>query len=428
MRPILLALFTCIMFIVGCVDSGSDSESVSGSGSFSREKARFDVEINRTLTALANHVFVVNHSSFLEQVQVLEGAVDQYCSDLGSSSESSSRFSAQSAWQAAIAIWQRILAAQFGPATENGDLLSGRIYSWPDQVSTCTLDRHIVLGQEADYDITSGPRQARGLDALEYLLYNTNLAHTCSSFIPETQSWNALTESERQVQRCAFARLAVEDLVSNADSLNRAWQSYQINFSQAGSEESDFDSATTALNEVTDALFYLDTIVKDRKLAAVLGLNNTRGSCSNTTCVELRESPWSEVSLQAIQNNLLGFKQVFIASLSAQNNNVFEQVGFDYQLAIRNFPDLSQVIISQVDEAIALIDGLDQTLNAYVTDIEDAGLSAACVNASTNVAVSAGLEVCALHGMVKLITDKLKTDFLTLMTLSLPERVEGDND
>ncbi len=432
----IFALSASVFSLAGCLVDDSTSTSSNTSPitttetDTSRALSNSDTALLRTLEALANNVFTPNFTQFETDTQQLQTAVTNYCAALETASETSALESAQAGWSQALSTWQRISAAKVEPITDNGNRLGGRIYSWPDAVSTCTLDTQVVRSQVSGYDIETAPRQGRGLDALEYLLFNSNLNSTCSTLISETLTWNALTDVEKRAQRCDYATQITEDLNNNATALTQAWDVYKTNLTQPGTDR--FETASQALNQITDALFFLDTETKDRKLASVLGFANGRGTCGNTTCPELRESPWSDNALQNVRDNLLGFRQVFIASLTAQAANASDQVGFDYQLAVRNFPDLATTLLTRTDEAIAIIDtyvtNTGQSLTTALNTIESNNLSSACVNASSNRTVSAGTEVCALHGTLKSITDLLKTDFLTLMTLSLPERVEGDND
>lgn len=391
----------------------------------------------RTLIGLSDDVLIPGYQALFNNAQELQSNIEAYCNAIGTDEETTELTTAQSAWKATMQDLQKTLALQIGPITDNSNRLGGRIYSWPDAVSTCTIDRQIMLGEAVDYTFDTAPRQTRGLDALEYLLFNDNLAHTCSSLIPETTDWNARTELDRKQARCNFATIIATDLTSNAAEVIADWNSgYADNFKNAGSANSDFANINSALNTVTDALFFLDKEVKDRKLGSLLGFSNNSGdTCSNNVCPELVESPWSGNALNNLAANLNGFRSAFTATTNGQtssNINDFEQwQGFDYILAVRNFPDLSETILANTDRAIELIEQAKQTpltdqLNAL--NASDAQYQA-CINAASNSSTTtAGLELCTAHGVIKSITDLLKNDFLILMTLSLPERVEGDSD
>lgn len=424
-----------LSFLSGCLVDDTKEASVESPPTVNddNELSSSDTALVRTLSALSTNIFSQNITQLQTDNTLLTTAVNQYCSALATNSTetASALQEAQAAWSRMMSTWQRLSAAPIEPITDNGNRLGGRIYSWPDQVSTCTLDTQIVIAQTADnYDISSAPRQSRGLDALEYLLFNPDLTSTCPTLIPETNIWNALSEDDKRTQRCDYALLIANDLTTHTDELSESWQSYQPNFTEFGSNAR-FEDPSAAVNQITDALFYLDTETKDRKLAAVLGIENGRGTCGNNACPEFIESPWSNSALTHIRDNLLGFRQAFIATLTPRATSAGEQVGFDYQLTIRNFPDLAETLLQRTDVVIDFLNDYSRTFDAAIANLDNT----ACLNASSNpgeqfegLNATDGTELCALHGILKSITDLLKTDFLTLMTLSLPERVEGDND
>lgn len=418
----------CVMTMSGClVDSSTDPSAFSTSGlesGVSPEQGasasgatRYESVLQRTLIAL-NGIIKRRLEQFVVDATALHESIDLAC-DAGGIDQST-----QDRWLDAMSTWQQILSVQIGPMVDNGSSLVARVYSWPDQVSTCTVDRQVVMSQLQGISMASAPRQGRGLDALEYLLFSTELEHTCSAFISETENWNQLLLDERIQQRCDYSKQVALDLSSNAQLLLDQWVKFESNLVDIPNSQL-YQNADDAINTVTDALFFIDEQVKDRKLGEILGLASA-GQCQGV-CPEGVESPLSDSGLIHIQNNLIGFKQAFIAA-ETQAQAISDQLGFDFHLAVRNFPEVAESLLSLTDQAIALSGELDRPLSEYVSEIESQDLFAACINASSNRSSSAGVEVCALHGMIKGITDIMRTDFLTLMSLTLPQRVEGDND
>lgn len=404
----------------------------------------------RTLSATATGVVLPTYTDFANAAAELasdSGALAQYCDAIGTADESNALSGARSAHQNVFGLWQQAEAFLIGPVTDNSNNIRNRLYSWPDFVSTCTVDRNVVLAQDGNYNIDTAPRQGLGLDTLEYLLYATTVDHTCPSQITETQSWNLLGETDRKTTRCAYARLVAQDLLNTANNLVAEWDTagndYATALSESGfSESGAFDSQADALNALSDALFYLEKEVKDRKLGVPLGLHN---DCLSTTCPEAVESSLSNQGLAHIRQNILGFKALFLASRTTDistnpisTNPIstklsFEEIsGFNYILATRNFVDVSDDIINRTDAALARIDHYTGTLNGAITAVSDSDVHANCVNASTSPDITldpdSPLNLCALHGTLKGITDQLRGNFLTIVSLALPQRVEGDSD
>jgi len=126
-------------------------------------------------------------------------------------------------------------------------------------------------------------------------------------------------------------------------------------------------------DEVFAALFYLDSVTKDLKLGG-----------------ELEHEP-SGIAAQAVQANLEGFRAGFTGG---------EGYGFDDWLAEVGHADLADQILAETDEAIATA--------AATASLED------------------GTE--QLFAEVKDVTDLLKGDMVTVLTLTIPDEASGDND
>lgn len=250
------------------------------------------------------------------------------------------------------------------------------------------------------YDISRRTAPRRGLDALEYLLFNDNLNHSCSADRLAPAGWNERPEQERKVARCQFAVEVAKDLESSAQELNQAWQG-ENGYAQAlKSADSDlFEDEQAAINRITDAMFYVDSITKDAKLAAPIGLQNN--SCGNAACVQDIESRLSANSINNIKNNLIGLQKLFIAGDE-------ENAGFDDFLVEVDAAELATTMKQDIQNAIDAADNFSVTLEQAVTANPE--------------------QVQALHQAVKTVTDNLKSVFITYLALELPQTSAGDAD
>ena len=163
-----LLVLSAAFALQGCVSSGGDD------GDQNRETdSSADADYREIFAAVADNVFIPSYQAFADATQSWNeagNAIATYCAAIDGANESATLEAAQSNWRDAMAQWQQIEAYQFGPITDNASNLRNRIYSWPEFISTCTIDQQVVAADaDASYDISTAANQARGLDTLEYL-------------------------------------------------------------------------------------------------------------------------------------------------------------------------------------------------------------------------------------------------------------------
>ena len=200
--------------------------------------------------------------------------------------------------------------------------------------------------------------------------------------------------------RSAATSVVAADVAVQGKDLHAAWQSgFAAELADAGASGSGFGSEQIALNAVSDGLFYLEREVKDLKLGKPLGLYE----CTEASCPEAVESQYALVSREHVVNNLKGFQRIY-AGCEASGG-----VGFDDLLRSLGAGSLADRMETDLAAAIG-------TAEAFPTSDLRAGLA------------KHRTEFVALHAAVKKLTDELKTDFVTVLDLELPNIVEGDND
>lgn len=366
-------------------------------------------EFNRKalLTDVTDDVIVPTINSFVSVSEQQKLATEQMCQAItdDSADKTDKVSAAKQAWRDAMDVWQQLEVMQIGPVLTNDATLRNKIYSWP-VVNTCTVDQDVgyfEAGEFAgrDYDITNRTHTRRGLDALEYLLFAPSLNHSCSSDSLAPDSWDQRSEQERELARCLYAEEVAKDISNSANELLNEWQGdngYALTLKNAADGET-FDDEQDAINRITDAMFYIDSITKDAKLAAPIGLSSN--SCGNAACAEDIESRLSQHAVQNIKNNLLGLQKLFIAN--DENNN-----GFDDFLKAVNAESLATTMKQDIQAAIDAAD-------AFSADYEQAVLNTP-------------EQVQALHQAVKTVTDNLKSVFIVSLALTLPNTSAGDAD
>jgi predicted lipoprotein len=370
------------------------------------------------LANYADNLLLPQYRAFAERAGQMAddgGPLAAYCDAIDSEMEVQARSDARAQWRATMAVWQEAELMRVGPLAANGAALRNRIYAFGSTApfSSCAVDQGVVLAQEADFDLAVRSVNSRGLAALEYLLFNDNLAHTCPAQISQTQDWNESSESERKLWRCDYARAVAGDIHAAADELVEVWEpeggDYRFQWINPVNQEEN-------LKALSDAIFYVELETKDLKLGVPTGIHT---GCSAAACPESVESKYSETSLDHIRANLVAFKRVF---------NGGNGLGFDDIIVSEGFPDSAQTFNTLVDNVLAQIDAMDTSLYAETQALLASGDIQGCQNSAANPESTQTVEACSLHGLLKRITDRLRTDFVTIVDLDLPQRGQSDND
>ena len=302
----------------------------------------------------------------------------------------------------------------FGPVADNGEALRKRILSYADApLSTCGVDISVVLAGDEGFDIQSRSLNQRGYGAIEYLLFNEDVTHTCAPQVPATADWNELEETERRLKRCDLARVIATDAADAAATVADRWDP------DGGDHRATFlDPETTgdALQHLTDGIFAMDLLVKDRKLGIPTGIHD---DCSSAACPGLVESPYARNSLANIRANAVSFKSLFEGG---------EGLGFDDFIVNEEFADVADRFATNTQAVIDYIDDIDAALYDQVLSIQEDDRGTECLNAFSGPDIRAELSACALVGLVKRVTDDLKIDFVTIVGVALPGGAQTDND
>ena len=384
-------------------NGGTDAGNGTGSGTITFDKTQMLVD-------LTDQVFVPAITNFESMSRDQITAINTYCDALieEQSIDTALLIDAQNSWKQAMTSWQTIEVMQVGPLVSNDAQLRNELYSWP-VTNQCAVDQDVGFFEDgsiagSDYDISRRTVSRRGLDALEHLLFNDTLNHSCSSDDFAPSGWNQRPELERQIARCEYAVEVATDLNNSAQTLVNKWtnngDSSYADVLKNAETNGEFDSIDAAINTISDALFYIDKITKDAKLGAPVGL--IANSCGTATCIDDLESPFASHSLANIRANMVAMQQVFFGGTAATH------IGFDDYLVAVNAADLADTMSNDIQ---AMIDAIDQ----FEGDFNDA-------------VVNDPAKVQALYEDIKKVTDNLKSAFITFLSLQLPASSAGDAD
>lgn len=314
------------------------------------------------------------------------------------------REAAQDAFYVAMRTWQMAEVHQLGPAAASGKAIGGEdlrdeIYSWPT-VNSCRIDQETV---KANWDeptfFTSNLVNVYGLDAIGYLLFAPENENSCVDLfdINSEGTWDALGAEGVARHRALYTAALTDHFLLNVETLRDAWAADGGDFTGvlATAPNDSFFTATEGLDAIFKALFYLEVVTKDDKLARPAG----KRDCDADACPGNVEDPWTGGSIEWIGGNLDGFERLFTGGGAGGVDDVLTEWGH---------ADLAERMLQNIDSAQAVVEQTEGTLEDLVVNDPEA--------------------VVTLYTAVKAITDDLKGDLATVLALEIPSEAAGDND
>tara|TARA_Y100001935_G_C17298760_1_gene507829 strand:- start:347 stop:1594 length:1248 start_codon:yes stop_codon:yes gene_type:complete len=366
-------------------------------GTFSEAKMLANIGLN---------VIFPEARNFRVEVEALKLRLSEYCQDLQSMEPLKTQ------WKNAMKAYHKLAAIPVGPLAENDRLAMAYLYSWPS-ANSCGVDVQVEkmsrIGKIEGELIVS----VKGLDALEYLIFEDQLQSTCNLNSPlfrKVKDWVERPESEKRKDRCAFSKHLMSEIESIANWLESSWDPQKRNFSKELYEGKGFSSVHEAVNAVSDAMFAIEE-VKDERLGVPLGLHS---DCTADQCPERVEHPWSQSEWTAIEQRVLGFEAVYFGGY----DKVSKHFGFDDFL---NSSGHGAVASSLKEKFLAV--------EALLKDAKAQGPLTAQVQASSGCGSQGSPEkLCQLFWAVKNLSSSLKLDLLSALSLKAPPVYQGDND
>ncbi len=382
--------------------SGLTLASCSGDGAPSDTGPEADAR-RQVLAAFADDVVVPRLARFRGDAAALETAAQAWAA---APADATARGAAQAAFVDAMDTWQELEVLQVGPAGTTGDIEGGQglrdeIYSWPT-TNACRVDQETIEDAAATPDgLRSELVNVRGLDALERLLFVVDETTACPSSSPLILDglWEAVaaTPGDVTARRASYAASAATLVRERAEELEAAWTGgFRDELATAGAGSVVYRTSLDALNGVSDALFYLEGITVNVKIAEPAGLS---GCETADTCPEARESLFADRSLANIQANYRGYVAGFRGG---------EGMGLDQLLRDVGASDLADRMDAAIVTADPVVEGLSGTLPALL-EADPQGLDPA---------------FNAIQDVVRL----QRTELVSVFNLRLPQSVAADND
>ena len=164
-------------------NNASDGANNSGDSGYSECMASVSgsYDTRCMLTALADEIIIPSYAKLASEAREFsagDGALANYCSAISSANEAQAFNTAETGLKDLVRAVQRAEMHAIGPATDNGKALQYRLNSYMSgPISTCGIDS---IAASVNVDVSSRSLNARGIRALDYLLFNGDLTHTCA--------------------------------------------------------------------------------------------------------------------------------------------------------------------------------------------------------------------------------------------------------
>lgn len=378
-------------------------------GPFSEAKMLVNIGMNVQYPAVVN---------LNTQARLMQSKVRRYCEAL-KKNESVRRAEegAQDQFKETMLSYHFVDAANAGPLTNRGRWLADNIYSWP-YIDQCGIDRSVVNYAKTGVADTSIFHTAKGLGAIEYLLFEKSLVSKCNLRAnPDVKSWNAKPADEKMLERCEVAAALSSDLVSMTTQLEDDWNPSKGNYTVRMIDNTIHENLNASTNALVDSLFIGIEKVKDARLGKPLGRHK---EClnDNKKCPEMSEHALSGLGVQAVAAQVAGFKAVWTGDYESVSGIGLED--FVRQQGRSEVADTMNAYISDSLKTADIISS-EKSLVEMIDEMD----SAQCLATTKS---DRRVDVCAFHADVREVANLLKIEVFSILSLRLPSFGQGDND
>lgn len=328
-------------------------------------------------------------------------------------------------WKSAMIAYHRVDAIPVGPLSENNSLLANSIYSWP-LINTCGIDLEVARKASGSDKLTPTaalPVNKKGLGALEYLIFSGVEASGCKNLSiainKDAADWLKRTTVEKYGDRCGYIKEITSDLEEKVTNLYNRWNPKDQNYTASFfNDKAMYPSSKVAINTLTDGMFSVETL-REVKIGIPLGIMNGCGDVSGL-CPDMVEHLWSGIALEAIQEQVNGFKEIFFGGVDPQDT----AFGFDDYLVSKGQSEL----VKKFSRDIELADETLSTLvvgNSGLKELVQQTEKSQCTEENATLSVQ---PACYLYYSIRKISTLLKVDLLIVLALDAPPIYQGDND
>ncbi|HAI32617.1 MAG TPA: peptidase M75, Imelysin [Thalassospira sp.] len=251
-----------------------------------------DENYQAVLAHLLGTVMPPKLDEFHASTETLTEEFENFCSD----PDAGGLEDTQTAFHAAMDIWQEIQPWRMGPMVANGR--DQHIEYWPDKHGTAARQfRKLMFDKPAAYtnpEKLSGASAAlQGFPALEEILF------------ADDHGEQMIAADEDGVFLCQYGTAIATNLGTLSAELQDEWPEFASAMENAGPDSMDYPTAKFAATDLYRALHEGLLIISTQKLARPLGENAEDARASRA------ESPLSKRSLRNIEHNLIGLFAIY---------------------------------------------------------------------------------------------------------------------
>ena len=424
----LLGVVISTVLLVACSDFFNSSKSSDNNPTGGGEKvtgnkpfpADYDPNIGvfteeKLLANVGLNVIVPATQNLRLQTEILSLELQQWLR----SKNSDQKLALQTQWKKTMMAFHFLDGAPIGPLSDKNLRVAEQIYSWPYS-NFCGVDHEVLKLSLKPNDVkVPSLFTLKGLSVLEYLLFEKDLGSQCNANNVRNKpviEWTKKSASEKETDRMQYAALITRDLIEQTRQLEGLWNPQTNNYTMSLVDGSLYGSPKDAVNALSDSLFSVEK-VKDIKMAKPLGLHKECTSDSKK-CPESVEHSWSGLSFEAMEAQVQGFETVFMGLTS--NKDGF---GFDDYLISMGHEQVAQTMKNNLDIFLSSLQEMKKigTFREHIEQMD-------AVSCAQTTLENKKVPVCALYQELRLITTKMKTEFLVALSLKSPPTYQGDND
>ncbi len=292
------------------------------------------------------------------------------------------------------------------------------MYSWPETKSYNT-DLRIANFAAKNREIKLGSNSVKGLDILEYLVFDEDYMITCRQGRKCKRNvikWNSKDKASRVKDRCAYMNLIIAETLTYTEGLSVRWNPDDSSYITEALRNGVYGNLNQTVKVFSDALFYFEKNVKDKRVGVPSGLND---ECEKDSCPEKSEHTFANFSIQSILASLKGLKTLLNGTQVLTGK---DGVGFDdYLITTGN----AKVYIDLDNSLNKAISNFKKYLSTNVKDLSTNINASACSRTNNNQREEV---ICALYSDLKEVADIMKGEFLAALKIQAPRQVQGDND
>lgn len=251
-----------------------------------------DENYQAVLAHLLGTIMPPKLDEFHTSIETLTQEFENFCSD----PDAGGLEDTQTAFHAAMDIWQEIQPWRMGPLVANGR--DQHIEYWPDKHGTAARQfRKLMFDKPAAYTdpekLAGASAALQGFPALEEVLF------------ADDHGDQMIAADEDGVFLCQYGTAIATNLGTLSADLQDEWPEFATAMENAGPESMDYPTAKFAATDLYRALQEGLLIISTQKLARPLGENAEDARASRA------ESPLSKRSLRNIEHNLIGLFAIY---------------------------------------------------------------------------------------------------------------------